>query len=570
MQYGTLRDSQRGLQLPWLEIVSAILLLIAIVLGMIELVQYSNTKDSLQTDLTIAGIPVGGLEPNEAQARWEAVYVDQPIMLLYEGNTIMLDPVVAGFDTNSEAMLAEARAQSSREKSFWLGFWNYLWRRPVAAVNVPLDADYSEGDLRNYLQDLAARYDAQPGEAGFDMGTLTFRSGTAGSRLDIDAAADLIAQALFDPEPRNRRVVLPTVGVDAPRQEFATLRQAILDLMNARGFVYNGDQTLASVYVLDLATGAEIAILADVPHSGVSTIKVPIMINLFRNRLIIDDYTAYLLTASILCSENSASNFLMQLTGEGQDERSMLGDGLNNVSCTAQALGAEHTFISAPLYVGDPSFVFEWPVCRPQASANATYNTNPDLYSQTTAEDMGQLLTEIYDCANSGSGLMAVYPEDITQTECQQMIEVMSGNRIDRLIELGVPLGTRVAHKNGWGPETTGDAGIIFSPGGDYILVMYTWELDVDGNNLPTLASWELIEEVSRLVYNYFNPSEPMIQRREPINPYGAIDCVVTATEDQVNLNDVDENRVDENGIPLPGACYGGPGKCREFDNWGQ
>ncbi len=153
----------------------------------------------------------------------------------------------------------------------------------------------------------------------------------------------------------------------------------------------------------------------------------------------------------------------------------------------------------------------------------------------------------------------------------------MSGNRIDRLIELGVPPGTRVAHKNGWWFETSADAGIVFSPGGDYVLVVYTWERDTDGNNLPTIASWELIEEISRLVYNAFNPDAALLQPRQPIHPLTAIHCVTVLSPERVDLNDINKNRLDENGNPLPTACYGGraeynpaTGECMPFDNWGQ
>jgi beta-lactamase class A len=581
VEYGRLGERQRGLQLPLLEIVSSILLLIAIVLGMFELVKYSNAKDDLPTDLTVAGIPVGGLSENDARARWEAVYMEQPLQLYYADSLIELDPVSVGFRTNSESMLADARAQSSREKSFWAGFWNYLERRPVAAVTVPLDAEFSESDLRLYLEQLAARYDSQAGEAGYSPTTLTFQTGAMGRKLDIDQAMILIEQALFDPNPANRRIVLPIQDASAQQGNMETLNQAILDLMASRGFDNTGDGTVTSVYIMDLQTGEEVSILADVPHSAFSTIKIPIMVNLFRQKLLIDPESAYLLTESVLCSNNSSSNLLMQVAGatsDATDEEAQLRAGLNQVSCTAQDLGAEHTYINAPLYVADRTYEFVAAVCRSETPANTAYFTNPDAYSQTTAEDMGLLLTEIYDCANYGSGLQALYPDDITQTECQQMIEVLSGNRIDRLIELGVPLGTRVAHKNGWGPGVapayagpdTGDAGIVFSPGGDYVIALYVYEPDTDNNGLPTLAGWELIEEISRLTYNFFNPDAPLLQRREPISPYGAIDCVTVSSPDLVNLNDIDQNRLDENGNPLPTACYGGAGDCRPFDDWGR
>jgi len=43
-----------------------------------------------------------------------------------------------------------------------------------------------------------------------------------------------------------------------------------------------------------------------------------------------------------------------------------------------------------------------------------------------------------------------------------------------------------------------------------------------------------------------------------------------------VDLNNINANRLDENGDPLPTACYGGPsefnpatGQCAPFNGWG-
>jgi beta-lactamase class A len=570
MDYGQLGERRRGFQVPVLEILSALLLLAAIVLVLLELVSYSDTRDSLPTDLTVAGVAVGGLSEADARARWEDVYLKQPIQLLYESSPIVLLPEEIGFRVSSDAMLAEARAQSVEAQSFWAGFWNYLGRRPVSAVRVGLIADHPEGALREYLQGIAARYDARPGGAEYDLGTLTFSAGQAGKRLDIDAAIPLIHHALFQPDAASRRVVLPTTDVRAGDRDMSSLGRAIMDLVARMGFDTSGTQAMASVYIMDLATGEEVDILADVPHSARSVIKIPIMINLFREKLLISPDEAYLLAESILCSNNSASNFLMQLAGSGDSFEAQLRDGLNQVSCTAQDSGAVHTYISAPLYVADRAYQFEAAVCRPSVPANTAFNTNPDPYAQTTAQDIGFLLTQIYDCARHNSGLRALYPDDITQTECEQMLELLRGNRIDRLLELGLPAGTLIAHKNGWGIETSADGGIVFSPGGDYVIVVFTWEQDLDGNRLPTLLSWEVIEEISRLTYNYFNPDAPLLTRREPLNPYGAIDCVSFMTTEDVNLNDINQNRLDENGIPLPTACYGGAGHCKPFDNWGR
>ena len=200
---------------------------------------------------------------------------------------------------------------------------------------------------------------------------------------------------------------------------------------------------------------------------------------------------------------------------------------------------------------------------------------------------MGILLTEIYDCAFHEGGLRVLLPDDITQTECQQMLNLLSGNRIDRLIELGVPTGTQVAHKNGWGTTydaygvadgaAASDAGIVFGPSGDYVLVVLTWERDLDGDGRGTLAAWQAVEEVSRVTWNYFNPEVPLREPRDPISAYGAIYCVTVHPDyvDMVNLNDINAGRLDENGNPAQTACFGGraelkgDGTCLPFSGWG-
>jgi hypothetical protein len=91
----------------------------------------------------------------------------------------------------------------------------------------------------------------------------------------------------------------------------------------------------------------------------------------------------------------------------------------------------------------------------------------------------------------------------------------MSNNTVDALLKAGVPVGIRVAHKHGWINDTHGNAAVIFTPGGDYVLVMMlyqpTW--------LDFSESLPLIAEVSREVYNYYNPNEPLAQVRQGYIP---------------------------------------------------
>jgi hypothetical protein len=143
------------------------------------------------------------------------------------------------------------------------------------------------------------------------------------------------------------------------------------------------------------------------------------------------------------------------------------------------------------------------------ADERTDLNTKPDPYNHTTVSDMGMLLTDLYQCAEFGGGaLMAVFPEDITQAECNAMIDTLTRNYTPFLLAAGVPDGTRIAHKHGWVSDfysgaitTIGDAGIVYTPSGNYVLVTFF--------SHPTQLVWDpmskLMSDLSEAVYNYYN-----------------------------------------------------------------
>jgi hypothetical protein len=118
------------------------------------------------------------------------------------------------------------------------------------------------------------------------------------------------------------------------------------------------------------------------------------------------------------------------------------------------------------------------------------------------------LLADIYECAQSGGGtLIALWGGEITQQECQTMITYLVKNKLPSLLTAGLPDGTQIAHKHGWvtsgsGTITTiGDAGIIYTPGGNFVLAVYFYH--------PTQLIWEdsneLFAKLAESVFNYYN-----------------------------------------------------------------
>jgi beta-lactamase class A len=146
----------------------------------------------------------------------------------------------------------------------------------------------------------------------------------------------------------------------------------------------------------------------------------------------------------------------------------------------------------------------------PQTPANTAEGlaTKLDPAMQTTAEDMGLLLAMIYYCAqDQGGALLAAFSGAITPAECRAILDTMRRNQIGSLIEEGVPPNTAVAHRHGWISDTHGDAGIVFSPGGDYVLVEFLYKPDW----LEWVVSSPLLADISLATYNYFNFDHPYL-----------------------------------------------------------
>lgn len=532
----SVRSRRRRQRVPVLPLLSWAMLAAALMLLLAELVNFSQGEDRLASGVRVAGVDVGGRSQAEAKVQWESLYT-QPVVLYYGDNPILLEPNSIDFRTDSETMLAQALRGGATTGDFWVRFFNHLLGREIirSGAEVPLLASYQEALLRRFLEDIAARYDRQPGRPGYDLFTMSVYAGDTGSTLDVDLAIDMIDAALRRSD--NRVVRLPIGDSAASRPSLATLRQLIVDYLDKEGFIYDGPNSIASVYIMDLQTGEEINILSDVAFSAASTIKLPIMIDYYRMlRQPPSRDEAFLMANSLLCSNNASSNTLMRLIGNND-----VLAGVRNVSNTMQYLGARNTYISAALFeqVGQEL----GSTVAPRTQPNPNHNTNPDPFNQTTAEDMGTLFSMVYDCARYGSGLMKAYPNgEFTQNECRQMLDLMSENDLLRLLQGGLPPGTHISHKNGWVGPIVGDAGVVFPPNGrDYVISVFLWERTADDfQNFERL--WPLLEGISRATWNYFiypDSSQLLLSPRSDL-PYTAQDCALYLPPyDQIDLDNI-------------------------------
>ncbi|MGW8224728.1 MAG: serine hydrolase [Anaerolineales bacterium] len=490
----------RNRSFPALRWISLFLILAAVSVFTLQLIRFSRFRANFPAGMQIADVPVGGLDRAATAQRLLEVYSATPVELRYGEQIIHLSPASAEFELDLEAMLAAADLNRSQQP-FWTEFWNYLWGRTAAPASIPLIASISEPRLESYLADeIAQRYDQSAKPPLPSVGTVNFQSGTRGTALDIDRSVDLIESALRSP---SRRVVdLPLARTNPPRPSIANLEIMLKQIVDIAEF-----EGLVGLYLEDLQTGDEINFAysqgeefptnPDVAFTSASIIKIPIMVSTYRRLEDDSDSEATrLIEEMIVKSGNDPADWLMDRVIDPFN-------GPLEVTDDMQALGLENTFLAGEFYPGAPLLgTFQTP-----ANQRTDINTDPDVYNQTTPSDIGMLLEDIYQCNQSGEGnLLAVFPDQFTQEECQAMINYLGRNEIGLLIEAGVPDGTPVAHKHGWVTyfgimNTLGDAGIVYTPGGNYVLSVFLYNPD----QLIWEPASELVAVLSEAIYNYFN-----------------------------------------------------------------
>lgn len=475
----------------------------AVVLTLFQLISYSRVRSYFPPGLVVGGIPVGGLDRQQAAERILEAYA-YPVEIHYADAVIQIKPSTIGFELDLEGMLSAADMQRVNQP-FWESFWNLLWNRNSPTPAVPLLSNVSENRLRAYLKDeISARYDHPPQAAVPLPGSVSFGSGQPGTALNIDRAVILIEDALRSPSARV--VNLTYDRTSAPRPSFQNLQILLKQIIQVSGF-----EGTAELYLLDLQTNQEIhftyqsgetqAPPPDIAFSAESTIKIPIMISVYRRvQLPLSADISSQLEMMIDHSENPPADSLM-------DETMEAGRGPLDVTQDLRDIGLQNTILGA--YMSKPLFIQKF---QTPANQRQDVNTDPDAYNQTTVSDMGMLLDDIYQCAQYGGGtLVAAYHGAITQDECNQMIDLLGRNKIGVLFQAGLPEGTQFAHKHAWANtndgliHTIGDAGIAFTPGGNFIVSAFMY----NASQLVFDPTNQLFAQLSQAIYNYYNSSNP-------------------------------------------------------------
>jgi beta-lactamase class A len=439
---------------------------------------------TLAKGVLVAGVDVGELSPDDARAKLAGAL--QPLLLpleLQAGQaSATLKPEQIGLELPLDAMLAEAQAAQAGQR-------------------VDLQIAYDEAKLRATLEGMATASE-QPAAISVISDTKTisrsFALAGGATAVDIDAAVALIAERLRSVGGA-RRITLPLAPADT-----AAGRPTPAQLQEQIELLAKGWKGTAGVYVYDLASGAQIAGLNDrTAFTAASTIKVAIMLNLFMNVPKLSDRQTTALKKMIVESDNLKANDLLAAAAGGTTTDAAF-EGANQMSAMLADLGLKNTFLYVPFESGD--FIKLYKVkfkTGPKQGGEAPFIKASNTL-RTTPFEMAQIYIDLEQCSQGKGILLEKYSENLTAARCKEMIGWLETNGDHTRMLSGLPKDAKVAHKSGWiPPEIQADAGIVRSPGGDFVLAVYLYQ---PGERYSDAAVKNLLGSFARLVYSYYNP----------------------------------------------------------------
>ena len=459
---------------PITAILGFVFILAAIMLAALDYARFANTETLYPDGLRIGGIPVGGLNRAEVEARLESSF-KIPVELDYRGARMQFAPETFGFQLNAGQVLDafEASSGSTLKTALW---WQHLWGRThdFESANLDLYPTMETSAIRDLIeQEIQPRYDQKAYAPYPLLNTTYFEPGNPGWKIvNTNQAANAIASALSS--PTERRVLLDVVDLPTPELDPKILEVALKVIIQNEGFdgiveIYTQDTSSGNV--LHMAQEAYQPILPDVAYSGASTIKIPIAVSVLR-RLngelpgLAEGWILQMLTKSL----NPPADALM---------KTYLDENLGPLIVTRdmQELGFQNTFLAGYFADGSPLLQrFTTP-----ANSRADVNLNPDTYNQTVPSEIGELLGRIYQCSIGAAADKGLFNGGVGQAACQHLIDVMSQNRMGALIEAGLPPNQAIAHKHGWTSDTDGllhtisDVGIILEGEKSYVEVIFIY-----------------------------------------------------------------------------------------------
>ncbi len=367
----------------------------------------------------------------------------------------------------------------------WLHAVNERYRtasRPYRLL--PVDRDW-----------LAAQGDADGSSPSIDLAFMpyaypdwTWKEGPRGVQVDVETSLTTLAEAFLG---RGDRVwTLATVEDPPLAPELGTLAETLDNFTaNFHGF--------ASFWMQDLTTGEVVEVDSQVAFSGMSTLKLLVVMAVMEA---IDGVASATdlgqwIDLALVDSNNAAANLLMQYLGDGS-----VVAGAAAVTSFARSLGLENSYY----LTGYDDKTRVVPLVTPANQSG--WDTRPDTHLQSTAADMGRILAGMYECTQGHGIFIDTYPDTITPEECRDALFYLSGNRFLEMLWGGLPEKEMqtVWHKHGFSDEQHANVALVWGPTGPYVFSLFLYKpgwLDWDLSNSTmynvSRITWRLQEQAA-------------------------------------------------------------------------
>jgi hypothetical protein len=172
--------------------------------------------------------------------------------------------------------------------------------------------------------------------------------------------------------------------------------------------------------------------------------------------------------------------------------------GVDRVNAMLHGLGLRNTFLAQP---------FNQPAVPPAivtpGNSRAGISASPNPAAQSSVADIGVLLEMIEQCRAGVGGLALALGESITPAKCADVLTAIAENRGAGLIRVGE--GAAALQRQSWDENNHGDAALVRSPGGSYVIAVMLHGKD----RLNWAGTAPIIGDISRLAYGFFNESLP-------------------------------------------------------------
>lgn len=467
---------------------AAVFIGIAVLIALVaNVISFATTRDRLPPSVRFGDVDVSSLTIDEAISKTVAA-LQGPVTLRHLDRQSEITPATIGFAPNEAVMRAQLDPLIARQQS-WDRLPAFALRSPVSPTALALPYQYSDAQLKSVVGELAQRFDREPRPPSPDMAQGSVAPGADGAALNQAEATEAILAAMASSQ--SRVVDLP---VDVVPLGAASVK-ALDDQIAARLREFTGQPgNVAGVFIKDLRTGEEFGINADLAFSARGWLALPVVLEALRAidgplRAPVREQLS-----AVAAGDARAADDVLRSLGDGDAQR-----GVDAVNELLGRLGLRSTFLAQPpgLAASPPTFVTP-------ANSRADAATAPDPAAQATVAEVGVLLEMLAQCRDGTGALALALEGEVTPEECQAAIDIFSQANTPGLIQAS-SAGARATHRQSWDARNHGDAALVRSPGGEYVIAVQMH----GGEDLQWPVTSAAISDIARLTYGFFNGAVP-------------------------------------------------------------